>query len=146
MGVVPNGVSGVLSLLRGLTAGVVARLVEVVWLETGTTGGEAAGVCCGSAWVAGAEGPASSVGAAAVWIGLAGGVGIAMLSGVASATSIFRMYFALVQPIFLAWYLSPWLVGMAARLQSAEMRQGKAKMPLSFAQEAAVLWPKFPPC
>ncbi|KAK8663904.1 hypothetical protein V6N13_083709 [Hibiscus sabdariffa] len=87
-GVEPNGESGVLSLLTGTSAGVVAGLV-VVWLETGTTGGDAAGDCRGSTGVTGAKGPASSVVAAVVWIGLDGGVGIATLRGVASATSIF---------------------------------------------------------
>ncbi|KAK9003797.1 hypothetical protein V6N11_018694 [Hibiscus sabdariffa] len=60
-----------------------------------------------------------------------------MLRGVASTTSILRMYTALVQPFFSAWYLSLGLVGTAALLYSANIRQGKARMPLSFAQAAA---------
>ncbi|KAK9030263.1 hypothetical protein V6N11_031691 [Hibiscus sabdariffa] len=105
-GVEPNGESGVLARLAGTLVGVVAGLVVVVWLKTGTTGGDATGECRGSARAVGAEGPASSAMAAVVWIGLADGVGIAT----------FRT---------------------AARLQRAEMRQGKAKIPLSFAQAAA---------
>ncbi|KAK9025223.1 hypothetical protein V6N11_065119 [Hibiscus sabdariffa] len=60
-----------------------------------------------------------------------------MLSGVASAASILRMYTARVQPFFSAWYLSLGLVGTAARLHRVEMRQGKARMPLSFEHAAA---------
>ncbi|KAK8609008.1 hypothetical protein V6N13_025315 [Hibiscus sabdariffa] len=66
-GIEPMGEFGVLSLLAGRSAGVAAGLV-VVWLATGTTRGESADGCLGSAWaddaVSGFEGPASSVGAA----------------------------------------------------------------------------------
>ncbi|KAL4323448.1 hypothetical protein GQ457_11G026670 [Hibiscus cannabinus] len=72
LGVVPKGVSGVLARLCSLAPGVVAWLVVVVWQEIGTTGGEAGGVCWDSA---GAEGPAPSVGAVVIGVGLAGGVG-----------------------------------------------------------------------
>ncbi|KAK8556981.1 hypothetical protein V6N13_034462 [Hibiscus sabdariffa] len=100
LGVDPNGVSGVLSLLRAGAAGVVAGL------EMCTTGGEAGGVLWGSAGLAGKEwsagvvgaessarasGEGSSACAAASGMGLAGGVGTAMLIGMASTRSIFLM-------------------------------------------------------
>ncbi|KAK8510420.1 hypothetical protein V6N13_100441 [Hibiscus sabdariffa] len=106
LGVDPNGVSGVLSLLRAGAAGVVVGLAVVVWLEMCTTGGEAGGVIWGSAGLAGKEwsagvvgaessarasGEGSSACAAASGMGLAGGVGMAMLIGMASARSIFLM-------------------------------------------------------
>ncbi|KAK8499755.1 hypothetical protein V6N12_076231 [Hibiscus sabdariffa] len=47
---------------------------------------------------------------------------------------------AAASPCFSVVYLSPGLVGTAALLQSAEMRQGKACIPLSFLQAAASSW------
>ncbi|KAK8556300.1 hypothetical protein V6N12_002708 [Hibiscus sabdariffa] len=139
-GVVPMGESGVLSLLAGRSAGVAAGL-GIVWLAAGTAWGESAAGWLGLAGAgdvaAGLEDPASLVGAAGILSELASGVGITMLRGVASATSILRMYTALVQPFFSAWYLSLGLDGTAARLHRAEMRQGKARMPLSFEHAAA---------
>ncbi|KAK8644573.1 hypothetical protein V6N13_123876 [Hibiscus sabdariffa] len=89
LGVDPNGVSGILSLLcSARAAGVVAGLLVVVWLETGMTGGDGGGVHCCSAR---AEGPASFVGTAAAGVWLAGGVGIATLIGMTSARSILRI-------------------------------------------------------
>ncbi|KAL4273972.1 hypothetical protein GQ457_13G015860 [Hibiscus cannabinus] len=82
LGVVPKCVSGVLARLCSCAAGVVAGLVVVVWLEIGTTGGEAGGVCYGSAGADGAEGLASTVGAATAGVGLARAVGMATLRGV----------------------------------------------------------------
>ncbi|KAK8553246.1 hypothetical protein V6N13_024313 [Hibiscus sabdariffa] len=90
-GVEPIGESGVEARLAGTSTGVVAGLVVVVWLETGTTGGDATGDCRGSAGTTGAEGPALSAVAAVVWIGMEGDAGIATLRGVASTTSIFRI-------------------------------------------------------
>ncbi|KAK8666184.1 hypothetical protein V6N13_006336 [Hibiscus sabdariffa] len=143
-GVEPIGESGVLSLLAGRSVGVAAGL-GIVWLGwvcwAGLGMGESAADGLGSTGAgdaaAGLEDPTSSVGAADMWSELAGGVGIAMLIGVASATSILRIYTALVQPFFSAWYLSLGLVGTAARLHRAEMRQGKARMPLSLEHAAA---------
>ncbi|KAK8976488.1 hypothetical protein V6N11_001631 [Hibiscus sabdariffa] len=110
LGAEPKGESGVASLLTGMAAGVMVGMVVAVWLDTGTTGGEAAGVGCASA---GADGHASS----------------------GSATG----------PCFSVVYLSPGLVGTAALLQSAEIRQGKAKIPLSFLHAAASSWAKILP-
>ncbi|KAK9045841.1 hypothetical protein V6N11_051746 [Hibiscus sabdariffa] len=67
-----------------MAAGVVVGLVVVVWLQTGTTGGEAAADYLASAGadggaLAGIEGPASLASAAGMWIGLVGVVGIATL-------------------------------------------------------------------
>ncbi|KAL4326026.1 hypothetical protein GQ457_11G033320 [Hibiscus cannabinus] len=73
LGVVPKGVSGVLARLCSLAPGWWhGWWVVVVWQEIGTTGGEAGGVCWDSAGADGAEGPAPSVSAAAIGVGLAG--------------------------------------------------------------------------
>ncbi|KAK8589893.1 hypothetical protein V6N12_024283 [Hibiscus sabdariffa] len=106
--------------------------------------GEAAGVGAGlgalptsAGWAsAGADGPVS-LGALA---GLVDGVGSAILIGVVSATSIFRMYSFLDQPGFSAVYLSPGRACTAALRQRAVMMQGKARMPLLFWHAAAISW------
>ncbi|KAK8694551.1 hypothetical protein V6N13_072099 [Hibiscus sabdariffa] len=91
-----------------MAAGVDVGLGIEVWLGIGNT----CGVAIGVDWAAaGVDGPASSVAAAGEWAWLVGGVGIATLMGVASATSIFRMYSFLDQPAFSAMYLSPGWIG-----------------------------------
>ncbi|KAK8680558.1 hypothetical protein V6N13_109500 [Hibiscus sabdariffa] len=66
----------------------------------------------------------------------AGGVGIAIWMGTTSAISIFRMYSLRVQPALSGVYLSAGWARTAARRQSAEIRYGKARIPLSFWQAA----------
>ncbi|KAK8565001.1 hypothetical protein V6N12_058577 [Hibiscus sabdariffa] len=121
VGVDPIGEAGVdclLSCVAGVAAGEGAGLVA--W----SAGGVAAGL---GALPAGATSSCCSE---------AGRVGIAIWMGTASAISIFRMYSLRVQPALSGVYLSAGWVGTAARRQSAEIRNGKARIPLSFWQAA----------
>ncbi|KAK8676025.1 hypothetical protein V6N13_034080 [Hibiscus sabdariffa] len=131
LGAEPKCESGVDCLLVRMAGGVDIVLGIEVWLGTGKTCGVAAEV----EWAAvGADGPASSGAAAGEWAGVVGGVGIATLMGVASATSIFRMY------SFSAVYMSPGWVGTVALQQRADMMHGKAKMPLSVCRVRPTVW------
>ncbi|KAK8573911.1 hypothetical protein V6N13_096842 [Hibiscus sabdariffa] len=93
------------------------------------SGGDGGGVGAEPKGESGAEGSAYSD---------AGGVGMNIWMGVASATSIFLMYSFRVQPGFSTVYLSPGRVGTAALRQRAEMMQGNARIPLSFWQAADI--------
>ncbi|KAK8613677.1 hypothetical protein V6N13_101434 [Hibiscus sabdariffa] len=112
------GVDCLLSCVAGVAVGVGVGLVA--W----SAGGVAAGL---GALPAGATGSGCSE---------AGGVGIAIWMGTTSAISIFRMYSLRVQPVLSGVYLSAGWAGTAAHQQSAEIRYGKARIPLSFWQAA----------
>ncbi|KAK8981919.1 hypothetical protein V6N11_072908 [Hibiscus sabdariffa] len=101
------GVDSLLSWVAGVAAGVGTGLVA--WSAGGVAAG-ATGSGCSEA----------------------SGVGIAIWMGTASAISIFRMYSLRVQPALSGVYLSAGWAGTATHRQSAEIRYGKERIPLSF--------------